>query len=196
MKSKSKGKKSVIPARLQIPLTIVLGLVFVLVLSARLRGRGTAAQEAADLAAGDSQVTADATAADSQHRVDALIDKISEEAPEHEQERETGSVPVLPVDPFADPYGPPVRTAAGTAASRQRAQDEQDEEARASFVEGLTLQATLIDGEDKFAFIDDTLFYKNDTIGAFRIVAIGERAALLDDGNGPVLLEMKGDDLL
>jgi hypothetical protein len=53
-----------------------------------------------------------------------------------------------------------------------------------------------MDGDARLAFIDDTLFAENDTIGAFKIVGIRERAAFLDDGDGIVVLRMKGDDPL
>ena len=62
-------------------------------------------------------------------------------------------------------------------------------------MESLTLQATLIDGDRRFVLINGTLFAEEDSIGAFKIVEIGERAASLKDDRGSVLLKMEGDDL-
>jgi hypothetical protein len=195
MRSKNKKKKSVVPSKLQIPVAIVLGIAFICLLSARFKGRGTA-QGAPVPTVEDGQVTPRVTAADSGRRVQELLDKISRM--ESQDEREPGWLPDLPVDPFADPYGPPARIAASGPSARQGAQDERssDEQIRAAFLDGLTLQATLMDGDARLAFIDDTLFAENDTIGAFKIVGIRERAAFLDDGGGIVVLKMKGDDPL
>lgn len=195
MRSKNKEKKSVLASKLQIPVAIVLGIAFICLLSARLKGRGTA-QGAPVPTVEDEQVTPRVTAADSRRRVQELLDKIGEM--ESQDEREPGWLPDLPGDPFADPYGPPLRIAASDVGRRlgEQEQDANDEQARARFLDGLTLQATLMDGNARLAFIDDTLFAENDTIGAFKIVGIRERAAFLDDGGGIVVLKMKGDDLL
>lgn len=194
MRSKNKKKKRVLPAKLQIPLAIVLGIAFIFLLNARLKGRGTA-QGAPVPTVEDDQVNPRVTAADSRRRVQELLDKIGEM--ESEDESEPGSLPDLVGDPFADPYGPPLRIAASDLGrGRQQEQDADDKQARAKFLDDLTLQATLMDGNARLAFIDDTLFAENDTIGAFKIVGIRERAAFLDDGGGIVILNMKGDDPL
>jgi hypothetical protein len=195
MSSKRETGKSVVPRKLQIPLAIILGALFVFLLTARLRGRESA--QGAPVPSADGEATATQTAtADSQHRVDALIEKINEEEPRRHDERGSGSPPNLVGDPFLVPQKSSARVVAGKLGDRPRSQEEQNAEARARFVESLTLQATLIDGDSRFALIDGTLFAENDSVGAFKIVGIGERSAFLDDGHGTAFLKMKGDDLL
>ena len=188
MARKTKRKKSVVPLRLQIPLAILLGIVFIFLLKARLTGRRTAEGRPAP-AAQDEVVTAEAESSDSERRVDALIDKITQEEPEPERE----VLPRLAGDPFAKPRRPVGQLVAGNPGAAQQAQD--DRRSRDQFVESLTLQATLIDGDKKFVLINGTLFAEKDSIGAFKIVEIGERAASLKDDRGTVLLKMKGEDL-
>ena len=117
---------------------------------------------------------------------------ISKEKPKSEHER--GPLPDLPGDPFAKPKRPPKTILPGDPEHLNGTQED-DGQSRDQFVQSLMLQATLIDGDKKFVLINDTLYGENDTIGAFKIVEIGERSATLKDDRGPVLLEMKGDDL-
>jgi hypothetical protein len=189
MASKSKGKKSIFPLKLQIPLAILLGIVFILMLNAKLKGRRTAQGEP------DNAVTAQVASTDSEHRVDELLDMISKEKPKSERER--GPLPDLPGDPFAKPKRPPKTILPGDPEHLNGTQEDDafGGQSREGFVGSLTLRATLIDGDKKFVLINDTLYGENDTIGAFKIVEIRERSATLKDDRGPVLLEMKGDDL-
>jgi len=194
MAGKKKSKKSVVPRKLQIPFTIVLGTVFIFVLSSRLKGRRTAEGTPAP-AASDEVVTAEVGPSDSERRVDALIDKIAQAEPKPQREDEV--LPRLAGDPFVKPPRPPERVASGGSKAVRRAQEDDayDGRSREQFVESLTLQATLIDGDKRFVLINGTLFAEKDSIGAFRIIQIGERAASLSDDRGSVLLKMKGDDL-
>ena len=138
--------------------------------------------------------TAEVLPGDSERRVEVLIDKVSDEKPK----REHSPLPALAWDPFAKPERPHNRAAFNETEEVQRAmeRDVYDGQSREQFVESLTLQATLIDGNRRFVLINDTLFAEEDNIGAFKIVEIGERAASIDDGRGSILLEMEGDDLL
>ena len=189
MARKKKSKKSVVPLKLQIPLAILLGIVFIFLLKGRLSGRSTAEGRPAP-AVPDEVVTAEVESSDSERRVDALIDKITRDEPEPERE----VLPRLAGDPFAKPRRPVGRVVAGNPGAA-RDDEAYDGRSRDQFVEGLTLQATLIDGDKKFVLINGTLFAEKDCIGAFKIVEIGERAASLRDDRGSVLLKMKGDDL-
>jgi hypothetical protein len=141
MKSKSNKKKSVVPAKMQIPIAIILGIVFICLLNAKLKGRGTA-QGAPVPTVEDEQGTPRVTASDSRRRVQELLDKISEM--ESQDEREPGWLPDLSGDPFADPYGPPARTVASGRDSGRRGQDKDsnDEQARGRFRQ-LSWTATL-----------------------------------------------------
>ena len=193
MASKKKSKKSVVPHKLQIPLAILLGIVFIFVLNSRLKGRRTA-QGASAPATQDEVVTADVAVSDSGRWVDALIDKITNEEPK----REHVTLPDLAADPFVKPDRRPKKFLHSGSEHAQRPQenDTYAGQSREQFLESLTLQATLIDGHERFALINDTLYGESDTIGAFKIVRIGERAASLKDNCGRVILKMKGDDLL
>lgn len=191
MARKKKSKRSIVPLKLQIPLAIVLGIVFILMLNAKLKGRRTA-QGAPAPDEPDNTVTAQVASTDSEHRVDELLDMISNEKPKSERER--GLLPDLPGDPFAKPKRKPKAILPDDPEYLNGTQLA-DGQSRDQFVQSLTLQATLIDGDKKFVLIGDTLYGENDTIGAFKIVEIRERSATLKDDRGPVLLEMKGDDL-
>jgi hypothetical protein len=190
MMARKKSKKSVVPRKLQVPLAILLGIVFIFLLKGRLSGRSAAEGEAAP-AARDEVVTAEVGPTDSERRVDDLIDKITQDEPEPERE----VLPRLAGDPFAKPPRPAARVSGTPDAHRHEQDDAYDGRSRDQFVEGLNLQATLIDGDKRFVLINGMLFAEKDRIGAFKIVEIGERAASLRDDRGSVLLKMKGDDL-
>ncbi len=195
MARKNKIRKSVVPLKLQIPLAIVLGIVFIVVLNSRLRDRRSTEGRPAS-AAPDEVVTAGVESGDPERRVDALIDKITGEEPNHQRDDEI--LPRLAGDPFVKPKRPSGRDSASYPEHSNGAQekDAYDGRSRDQFVQSLALQATLIDGDRRFVIINGTLFAEKDTIGAFKIAEIGERAASLTDERGSVLLKMKGDDLL
>jgi len=188
MADKKKSKKGIVPLKLQIPFAMVLGIVFIFLLTSRLRDRRTA-QGAPAATEPDEMVTSEVARTDSEHRVAELLDKISRQEPEIER----GPLPLLSNDPFARPKRSSIVSEHVQGAQKDDAYGGQSREA---FVGALTLRATLIDGDQRFVLINDTLYCENDTIGAFKIVEIRERSAALNDDRGPVLLEMKGDDLL
>jgi len=192
MARKKKSRKSVVPHKLQIPLAIVLGIVFILMLNSRLKSRRTAEGRPAP-AARDEVVPAEVQSSGSESRVDVLIDKLTQNHAKPERE----VLPRLPGDPFVKPKRPAGRISNGDPEHSNRAQEQDvyDGQSRDQFLQSLTIQATLIDGDKRFVLINGTLFAEKDSIGAFKIVEIGERAASLSDERGSVLLKMKGDDL-
>ncbi len=199
MNSKNKEKKSAIPPKLQISLAIVLGIVFMFLLTARLRGRLPSP-------AVNDEPSSDETAAmtSRQRRVGLLIDEISgkEEGSGNATEQE---LPELPSDPFAEPdrttsrgvLSKLGRLPRGLRSQQRGGEDnggEYDGKSREEFIESLALQATLRDGNLRIALISGKLCAENCTIGRFKLVKVGERVALLSDDTGNVLLRMKGDD--
>ena len=192
MTRKNKRKKSLVPLRLQIPLAVVLGILFLLLLNARLKGRRDAGGIPLP-AVEEKAAAADIATVDCDRRITSLIDKISAEAPSDQREEEP--LPELAGDPFVKPE----RTARRRALNGLNplcGEDNEVERSREAFMSSLVLQATLIDGDMNLALINDKLLAQSDTIGPFNIVKIGERAALLSDESGTVLLKMKGDDTL
>ena len=194
MTGKNKSKRSLVPLRLQIPLAVLLGIVFVFLLNARFRG-GRVGQSVSVPAVGDKAAAADVTAVEPDQRIGLLIDKISAEGLTGTLEDET--LPDLAGDPFLKPDRSAAKGRLHGPDSRGHAQEGDDDgRSREELIKSLTLTATLIDSGTNLALINGMLRGENDMIGPFNVVKIQERAAFLRDDSGTVLLKMKGDDTL
>ena len=192
MTRKNKRRKSLVPLRLQIPLAVVLAILFLFLLNARLRGRRDAGGVLVP-AVEEKAAAADMAPVDCDRRISSLIDKISAEAPSDKREEEP--LPELAGDPFVKPD----RTAKRRARNGLDplcGEDNEANQSREAFMNSLILQATLIDSDMNLALINGKLLAESDMIGPFNIVKIGERVAFLSDESGNVLLKMKGDDTL
>jgi|GEM_PF-2612604 len=190
MSSKAGRKKSIVPLKLQVPLAVVLAVVFIFLLNARLRG-GRHDSGVRVPAVQDKVACADATVADCEQRLGVLMEKITARKPRGQLHAEP------PPDLAGDPFVKPHRAAVGDRIDEhdpQRAEPKERRQSREAFIESLTLQATLVDGDANLALINGTLLTENDTMGPFSVVKIEERTALLSDVTGTVLLTMKGDD--
>jgi hypothetical protein len=192
MSKKAGKKKGIVPLKLQVPLAVVLAIVFVFLLNARLKG-GRNGDAMPVPPVDDKVAAADTSVFDCGQRVALLMDKISAEQPRGRLDGEP--LPDLAGDPFVKPDN----AAAGTGIDEhdpQRAEQRNRYQSREAFIESLTLQATLVDGDANLALINGTLVAENDMMGSFSVVEIEERTALLSDETGNVLLTMKGDDTL
>ena len=192
MSNKARRSKSIVPFKLQVPLAVVLAVVFIFLLNARLRG-GRHDNGMRVPAVEDKVACADPTVVDCEQRVGLLVDKITAQEPRGQFEEEP--LPDLAGDPFVKPDSAAARRASDEHGS-QREEQKNRYQSREAFIESLTLQATLVDGDANLALINGTLLTENDTLGPFRVVKIEERTALLSDEAGNVLLTMKGDDTL
>jgi len=189
MSNKTGRKKSIVPLKLQVPLAVVLAVVFVFLLNSRLRG--SRQDNNVEVPALEEKVaSADVTELDCEQRLDWLMDRIA--TPELCGRSEEEPLPELAGDPFVKPD----RAGDGNRTDAQRGEPGDRYRSREDFIESLTLQATLVDGDRNLALINDTLLAEKDTIGPFNIVRIGERTVVLSDETGNVLLTMKGDDTL
>lgn len=204
LKSKKKKKRSAILLKLQIPVAIVLGIVFVFLLNARLRG-SRAAGGAEQRPANDAAVIEETVEVNSDgRRIDSLLDTISGEGREDSSHATTDEMPGLRSDPFADPKATAgtgvigrLRQISGEILSQRGSEDDRERyggKTREDFIETLTLQATLKDGDLGIAMINDRLYAESFSVGPFRLLRVGERVALLADDAGRVLLTMKGDE--
>ena len=192
MSHKAGRNKSIVPPKLQVPLAVVLAIVFIFLLSARLKGAsdndGPRVPTVEDKAA-----SAHAVVRDDGHRIALLMDKIN--ARERYEELDDEPLQELAGDPFVKPG----RAAAGNTPEGDdmgRAEHRDRYQSREAFIESLTLQATLVDGDANLALINGMLVTENDTMGPFSVVKIEERTAFLSDETGSVLLTMKGDETL
>ena len=202
MKSRSKAKRSIVPFKFQIALAVLLGIAFIVLLTARLKGRGNT-EGASPPAEGRASIDETLSAGTGQ-RIELLINEISSsETASHGQDLR--AAPQLSSDPFIEPDKKARSSARDGLARlsraldpRQRAEEHGSDayarQSREEFIANLTLQATLIDGNVRFALIDGKLFAENDHVGRFKIARIGERVVLLSDDIGSILLKMKGDD--
>jgi len=204
----SNKKKSIIPPKLQVPVTVVLGLMFILMLGVQLKRAQTSKRKPPTDAA--TAVTTETSpeqrdVADAKQRLDVLVRRISSVARPEEHEVAAPSRPRW--DPFVRPESvdTKIRRAKGDTLNAQpeseqgarvRNRDLYGGQSREQLIERLTIQGTVLDGNARLAIIDGRMFAQGDHLGPFRIVRIGECSALLRDNNGDELIKMKGDEEL
>lgn len=202
MSSKNRRKKSIVPPKVQIPLTIVLGIVFIFLLTARLRDRGTAGSAVPSAVGAEPSGAQTAKASSSQLRINSLIDKIAGDEQEGDADATLQETPEPPSDPFVEPDGRGALNKLGRLSREFRSQQrggedsggENERRSREEFIRSLTLEGTLRDGNVGIAVISGKLYAEDDNVGRFKLVRVGERIAFLADDAGNVRLKMKGDD--
>ncbi len=209
MSSSRKKRKSLIPAKWQVPFALVLAVVFVVALTSTIR-RVQAAKQRTKPEPGNLAAVSDETdTADPTGRMRALIESM------RNQKEEVAVAVLLPADQINDPFVELKMTAghdksgesgtqaqAKVIAEQQRRAEEEEKERiykerqREQIISRLALQGTLLDGDARLALISGNLFAEKDLIERFRIVKVGAREVLLRDRYGDVTLKLKEGDKL
>ena len=203
MTDKPKGKKSVLPLKLQVLIAVVLGTLFIFLLVSRLKGMRPDEVTESPTKTEESSIKEEPGASHPNPEIDIFIEKLS-------REQEEKNISHLPSpDSLSDPFTEPARRSEGILSkvgqmlpmleslpdTIQKDDHENDRQSREEYINSLSLKGTLIDGNARFAVINSRLYAENDDLGKFKITRIEERAVLIEDGIGDVMIRMGEDDL-
>jgi len=209
MSSSRKKRKSLIPAKWQIPFALVLAVVFVVMLTSMIKRVRASKRRSEPQPESLAMSSVETDTADPTGRMRALIESM------RNQREELTAAVLLSADQINDPFVEPkikaghdksdesgAQTQAKVIAEQQRQAEEEEKERlykdgqRELIVRGLVLQGTLLDGDARLALISGNLLAEKDRIERFRIVEVGAREVLLRDRYGDVTLKLKEGDKL
>ena len=204
MSSSRKKRKSLIPAKWQIPFALVLAVVFVLALTSTIRKVQAARQRPKPEPGNLAELAGETDSVDPTGRMRALVESM------RNQKEEVAAAVLLSADQINDPFVEPkikvrhyesdesgAQAKAKVIAEQQRRAEEEEKEwmykerQREQIVSGFMLQGTLLDGDARLALISGNLFAEKDLIERFRIVNVGTREVLLRDRYGDVTLKLE-----